>query len=281
MHFNEAGIREESVHYYAAPSALAKSLYYYVSSLGHFYVEPPYYVRRMDFNSFLLLQVEDGALRIASDKGARSVPAGGAMLMDCHRPHCYYAEGPCEFRFIHFNGANSAAFHEAILKRHDGQSIFSNGDPARLFLRQTLERFAGEPKPNEEITSIGLHSTLCALLRDGESPASRDAGRSPVAMTEDYIHQNLSRALTVAELAEVAGYSVCYFTRKFRSETGMTPYHYVLASRISRSKQLLTTTDFTVQRISEEVGFGSPENFIHAFTKETGISPERFRKIPL
>ena len=85
----------------------------------------------------------------------------------------------------------------------------------------------------------------------------------------------------MAELAEVAGYSVCYFTRKFRGETGMTPYHYVLTSRISRSKQLLTTTDFTVQRISEEVGFGSAENFIHAFTKETGISPERFRKIPL
>lgn len=281
MHFNEAGIREESVHFYAVPSDLAKSLYYYVNSLGHFYVEPPYYVRRMDFNSFLLLVVEDGTLRIATENGSRGISAGGTVLLDCHRPHCYYADGPCEFRFVHFNGANSEEFYEAILKNHDGQNIFSGSEPARRFLWEILERFAGDPKPNEEIISVGLYRTLCALLRDGENCSARDSGRSAVARTEDYIHRNLGKALSVAELAEVAGYSVCYFTRKFRSETGMTPYHYLLVSRISRSKQLLTSTNLTVQRISEEVGFGSAENFIHAFTRETGVSPERFRRIPL
>lgn len=281
MHFNEAGIRSESAHYYAMPSPLAKALYYHVSSLGHFYVEPPYYVRRMDFNSFLLLAVEAGTLRISTDKGARSVPAGGAMLMDCHRPHAYYADGPCEFCFAHFDGANSAAFFEAILKRHDGQGVFSSGEPARTFLHRTLERFEKEPKPSEEAVSVDLHRTLCAMLRSGESASSRDAGRSPIALTEDYIHRNLDKALSVAHLAQIAGYSVSYFNRKFRDETGMTPYRYVFVSRISRSKQLLNTTDLTVRRIAEEVGFGSSENFIHAFTKEIGVSPERFRRIPL
>ena len=61
----------------------------------------------------------------------------------------------------------------------------------------------------------------------------------------------------------------------------MTPYHYILTSRIDRSKQLLNTTDMTVQRIALEVGFASGENFINAFIKLVGVSPARFRKMPL
>ncbi|MCQ2398976.1 MAG: helix-turn-helix transcriptional regulator [Clostridia bacterium] len=78
-------------------------------------------------------------------------------------------------------------------------------------------------------------------------------------------------------MAERAGYSVNYYIKKFKAETGLSPMKYLTVSKIEKAKMLLETTDVPVLKIMEEVGFSDPSYFSRYFKKATGYSPRAFR----
>src|SRR5918998_629482 len=55
----------------------------------------------------------------------------------------------------------------------------------------------------------------------------------------DYINDNLSRKLTLAEAAEAAHMSPHHFSRSFKAATGLSPHRYVIQRRVERAKTLL------------------------------------------
>lgn len=92
-----------------------------------------------------------------------------------------------------------------------------------------------------------------------------------------WLRENLHRPLTLTELGRAANLSPRTLARRFEQDVGTTPMRWVAAERIAAAKKLLEATDLTVDRISSEVGFGSPVTFRTAFTQEVGISPKRYR----
>lgn len=279
MPFHEPGIQPQSVHHFCSPSPLARQLHFYVSSLGHFFVEPPYHVRRLDYNSYLLMLIHAGRLRMETERGAAVASAGCVVLIDCHRPHRYWADGRCEFSFMHFDGAMSGAF-AAALTAHGGPVLAVDAGETERFFSETLALFASTARPNEAALSLKIHALLCGLLQNGIG-AQEATDDQPIRRATDYAHRHLAEPLTVEALANVSGFSLNYFSRRFRQETGMTPYHYILACRVDKAKQLLGATSDSVERVALAVGFSSAESFIHAFTRMTGTSPARFRRMPL
>jgi transcriptional regulator GlxA family with amidase domain len=51
----------------------------------------------------------------------------------------------------------------------------------------------------------------------------------------------------------------------------------LLSLRIERAKQLLETTDLPVERIADEVGFGSAVTLRHHFIRRVRVPPQRYR----
>ena len=68
------------------------------------------------------------------------------------------------------------------------------------------------------------------------------------------------------------------FYRVFRKHTGVSPYRYIINSRINRAQTLLRTTDLQVKFISHTVGFGSVNHFIAHFRKAVGMTPQEYRE---
>lgn len=54
-----------------------------------------------------------------------------------------------------------------------------------------------------------------------------------------HIEANLAGKLTVGELAGMAGVSRFHFIRSFKADTGLAPYEYASARRVSRAKELI------------------------------------------
>ena len=73
--------------------------------------------------------------------------------------------------------------------------------------------------------------------------------------------------------------SPSHFSNIFKKQTGLSPYDYVLITRLNHAKNYLQKSDMNISEIAEKVGFNSESNFIYFFTKNTGISPSKFRKI--
>ena len=96
-----------------------------------------------------------------------------------------------------------------------------------------------------------------------------------------FICRNLSRAITVEEVAAAAGLSPAHFSRLFKGRTGCSPYEYILLRRIDEAKYLLASTRLPVREVAGRVGYGSAEHFIHSFQKKVGVTPGAFRKAPV
>lgn len=93
----------------------------------------------------------------------------------------------------------------------------------------------------------------------------------------EYMDENLSRDLTLGQLAAVAGMSTHYFAELFRQSMGRAPHQFVLQRRIELAKQRLCDPRRTVTEAGLDAGFRNPSHFARVFRKWVGVSPSVFR----
>ncbi|MEU5687524.1 AraC family transcriptional regulator [Streptomyces venezuelae] len=93
------------------------------------------------------------------------------------------------------------------------------------------------------------------------------------AWAEDHLHD----PLTLGELAAQASMSVRTFNRRFREETGLTPMQWLTRRRVDRARELLESTDHTVDRVATEAGFGTAASLRQHFVAAVGVSPGAYR----
>ncbi len=84
--------------------------------------------------------------------------------------------------------------------------------------------------------------------------------------------------VSVEELAAKMGLSRVQLYRKVKALTGNTPVDLLRKARLSRAKQLLTTTGQSVSEIAYQVGFASPSYFTKCYKDEYGVVPGDDRK---
>jgi len=95
------------------------------------------------------------------------------------------------------------------------------------------------------------------------------------------INEDLSSALRVQDLAEIANLSVRQVERMFRNVLGMTPKQYIIKTRVHAAARLLLSGDLPLHRIALETGFCDQSALTYYFRRELGISPGKFRRAAL
>lgn len=123
-------------------------------------------------------------------------------------------------------------------------------------LQQLFSRFI-QPQPSHTLTNILKYNIQPILL---------------------HIQHNLQKEITVDSLANIACFSKDHFAKVFKSILGLSPIDYVIKKRIERAQFLLVTTDLSHNEIIEQTGFKSISYFSRIFKKNTGYSPEKYRK---
>lgn len=104
-------------------------------------------------------------------------------------------------------------------------------------------------------------------------------GDDALAAAQQWMLSALGEPITVAQMASKAHMSPRTFHRRFRESTGMTPLAWLHHQRVGRTKELLETTDLTVDEIAAQVGLGSPANLRVHFRRATSLSPIRHRQL--
>lgn len=85
--------------------------------------------------------------------------------------------------------------------------------------------------------------------------------------------------LTVADLADHAGYSPFHFSRLFSARFGIGPGQYLTALRIGEAKRLLLSETDSVVDVATAVGFDSLSSFGRRFRSTVGLPPARLRRL--
>lgn len=101
-----------------------------------------------------------------------------------------------------------------------------------------------------------------------------------VQRMQAFIEANISRPVTLLELARAAGYSPWHCARIFREMTGKAPFEYIRALRLSRAALRLGGNPGRIIDVALDFVFDSHEGFTRAFAREFGLTPRDFLKNP-
>jgi transcriptional regulator GlxA family with amidase domain len=94
----------------------------------------------------------------------------------------------------------------------------------------------------------------------------------------NYVRQNLSRSLTVEELADIARLSPRQFSRVFTLETGESPAKAVERLRLEAARLMIEQSRHTLEVIARETGFRDRDHMREVFMREVGRPPQVLRR---
>ncbi|MFK4761937.1 GlxA family transcriptional regulator [Microbacterium sp. ZW T5_45] len=165
-----------------------------------------------------------------------------------------------------------------VLFVQDGRIITSAGTAAGIdaclhLLRQEI---------GAELTNRIARRMVVPPQRDGGQaqfidrpiPASHGDSLSKVA---DWAVEHLREDLGIEQLAARALMSQRTFARRFKAEYGVTPAAWLGRQRVIHAQRLLERTDFGLDRIADECGFGSAAVLRQNFTRTLGLAPTAYR----
>ena len=106
-----------------------------------------------------------------------------------------------------------------------------------------------------------------------------DIMRRMITVT-DYIKNNLTADdLSQGAMAEMAGISKDYFSRIFKSVTGMNYSKWLNMIRLEKATELLALNDRSLTEIAMLSGFQSIPRFNRVFRSEKGMAPGEYRAL--
>jgi len=98
-----------------------------------------------------------------------------------------------------------------------------------------------------------------------------------IQKASDYIAHNYAKPLTLEELADYVHLNPSYLSTLFSQTTGSSFKSHLNIVRIEKSKNLLTSTDYSLIEIANAVGFQDYSYFSKVFKKHIGMLPSQYR----
>lgn len=95
-----------------------------------------------------------------------------------------------------------------------------------------------------------------------------------------YINEHCMDKITLQEIASNCFYDKAHLSRIFKKHFGISPLAYIQERRLDEAANLLTTTEYTVEKICDKVGYSTNrKQFYKLFEKRFGITPGEYKKL--
>jgi len=95
-----------------------------------------------------------------------------------------------------------------------------------------------------------------------------------------YMESHYGEEITLDLLSEVSGKNKYALLRNFTKIKGITPYQYLLTTRVNQAKKRLEQGEEPIE-IAYETGFTDQSHFTNTFKKLIGVTPGQYRMIYL
>ncbi|MBN9018411.1 MAG: AraC family transcriptional regulator [Rhizobiales bacterium] len=230
--------------------------------------------------AFTVLQhTVSGAGHLRYERRRYRVKAGETMLVIVPHNHRYWVEagGRWEYFWISMYGQEALRIHRTILAA-TGLVLQLRPETTEQLARCALRYIEGEGETPGAASAIAYEAAM-ALFDDvfGSHPAS-EGDETIHRRVVQHILAHLDKPLTVADLADFAGFSRAHFTRIFTENEGVPPAEFVAQERMRRAATLLVSdATISVKDAASLVGFDDPNYFAKAFRRVYGTSPTEFR----
>jgi two-component system response regulator YesN len=127
-----------------------------------------------------------------------------------------------------------------------------------------------------QITQL-FKSFLTRMIATEAGPDSKDIVQNALTLIENEYMTDIS----LNYIADKLHVHKSYLCRLFKDEVGENIMQYILDMKIKRAKYLLANSHMKLYEISDSLGFTSQQYFSYVFKKQTGSSPNEFKRTQL
>jgi AraC family transcriptional regulator of arabinose operon len=238
-------------------------------------------VRAHGARETVIIVCTDGVGWVAvDDEPPARVERGDAVVLAPGIRHRYEADrdAPWTIWWAHAVGEDSDDFIAALLA--DGASpVVPLHDVYSAV--QSMEEVVAALEEDETMPMLILAAgALWRVLAQVTASRMRGAGTTHdrIRQVQDFLRNNLDTALSVPELAAMAGLSTSHFAALFRASAETSVKDYLKRLRSARARELLLTTRLPVAEVAAAVGYDDALYFSRQFRAVNGLSPREFRR---
>lgn len=189
-------------------------------------------------------------------------------------------EEPWTYLWIGFGGTRVRQFLQDV-GLNSSQLTFQ-GDYG-----EALERIVLDMLKHNESTVANLYylqgklyEFFSVIAKNTVLGAGQETSRENVYVQEaiSYIRNYYAQGICVEDIAKHLNVNRSYLYTLFKNTLDMTPKEFLTKFRISRAKEQLALTDFSVEHIAHSCGYRDSLVFSKAFKANEGKTPTKYRK---
>lgn len=199
------------------------------------------------------------------------------------QPLYYWADAndPWSIYWIHFTGKDLESYNKALHIGEDPAPVYIpvNEEGLKIWSKMYESIAKGYSVENLLYANLLLNNLIASFIfpQKCQTIISCSLAKDIVEKTIAYMNANPDKKLMVKELALMNNLSSSYFSKIFRSATGMSPIDYFIHVKMQKACHLLYTTDYRIKRIAMMVGYDDCYYFSRLFKKANNLSPEEYR----
>lgn len=168
-------------------------------------------------------------------------------------------------------------FRELLENKLPVEPVVRKGTWEHTQIQLLLELALADKKAGDKTAhgyALLIMAKVLPLLSLRDAPSESTSALQAVLR---YLNRHYTQPLTRQEVALCVGYNESYLSHLFSDTLHTTLTDYITTLRINDAVELLTSTDLTVSRIAEDLGFGSVRSFNRAFLKRIHMTPSACR----
>ena len=214
------------------------------------------------------------------------------VMMGPYLPHVWKAEGGGH-RVVTIQFSGDLLKYQIINKRlflpikqllvDSAQGLCFNGPEAERIRDEILEltMMQGFQTATKFLNILNYMATasrrrLVSNFSESEVSLITSSSRR-ISKACKYIEENLSKKISLSEVAELVNMSGSAFSHFFKKKTGISFITYVNNLRVARACELLINTSLSASEICYDCGFNNKSNFIRIFTQRKNMTPIEYR----
>lgn len=228
----------------------------------------------------IIFYCADGNGWYETEAGRFAVGRNQFFILPAGRWHRYGADpaDPWTIYWLMFESNLADDIHLLQAMRY-GQQPRDVAEPKmflRLFNHITATLARGFTFENLVLANMDLWLLLTQTASAARAPEG-NSHPTPVEKITAFMHENIQRKLSVAEMAAMVSYSASHLHTIFRSATGYAPLEYFIHLKMQHACGCLIDTSLRIHEIAAQVGYSDPYLFSRTFTRLHGMSPQKYR----
>ncbi len=209
-------------------------------------------------------------------RGAQELVPGHALLHGPHMPHHWQTGDDYCLRMLFWFSLEPTVLPPAEFDWPRWPELLWDVD---LLLRDAELATPGwRQRVNARVVLVISRLLSMANWPQSEEPDERLSELSLVDVVEQFMRDNLTRLVTLEDIAGQAGVSTRTLSRQFQHLTGVTVIERLLNLRMERAAELLLGSEDKLAVIAEAVGLPEPSYFCRCFRKYYHMTPNEFRR---